>query len=218
MRPARGALLVGGEVGLQEVLIDVRPLLRDPAARGLGSLAGQVLPGGVAAREVESRVQDPAGLVVLDLVQPADPGRRLGGGLDLGEVLVQPASELPGAARAGEQERRRPLHVVGDDRRRDAARLVEQAHAAVVACDERALRGGERDMELPARVLAVDEQRARDPDRNLGGSDEVLDVATHGCGIERVRRDVLEARSGLIAHEARAPLRGLARRCAASRV
>src|SRR3954449_3651994 len=50
------ALLVGGERALEEVVLDVRELADDPAARLLRGLAGHVLPRRVAGRVVESRV------------------------------------------------------------------------------------------------------------------------------------------------------------------
>jgi hypothetical protein len=55
-------------------------------------------------------------------------------------------------------------------------------------------------------VLAVDEQRAGHADRHLRHADEVLDVARQHRRVERVARDVLERRAGLLAHELRAAL------------
>ena len=123
-----------------------------------------------------------------------DLRRRLGDLADLVEVLVEPLAERARLARALEQERRRALHAVVHDRRRHAARLVEQLHAAVVGGDQRALGGRHRDVELALRVLAVDQQRAGDADRDLGDAGEVLDVAGQGGRVERVGRRRARAR------------------------
>ena len=122
------------------------------------------------------------------------------------------SSHSPNAARparALEQERRRALHAVVHDRRLHAARRVQQLHAAVVGGDERALGGRHRDVELALGVLAVDEQRARDPERDLGDAGEVLDVARQLGGIQRVGADVLERGAGLLAQELAAGRGGL---------
>src|SRR4051794_12860727 len=71
------ALLVGGEVGLEEVMLDVRVLLDDPAARRLCGLAGEVLARRVAGRVVEARVEHAARRVLLDVEQLPRAGRRL---------------------------------------------------------------------------------------------------------------------------------------------
>jgi hypothetical protein len=60
-------------------------------------------------------------------------------------------------------------------------------------------------------VLAVHEQRAGQPDRNLSDADELLDVARQDRRVERVARDVLEPRAGLLLDEVGAFLRGVAR-------
>jgi hypothetical protein len=60
-------------------------------------------------------------------------------------------------------------------------------------------------------VLAVHEQRARQPDRNLRDADELLDVARQDRRVERVARDVLEPRGGLLLDELGTFLRGFAR-------
>jgi hypothetical protein len=46
-------------------------------------------------------------------------------------------------------------------------------------------------------VLAVDEQRAGQPDRHLRDTEEVLDVAGQHGRVEGVAADVLELASGL---------------------
>ncbi len=131
------------------------------------------------------------------------PGPR--GGLaprpDLVEVLAQPGAELARLARRVEQECGSALHVVVDHGRGDAAGLVQQAHAAVVAGHQRSLGGGHRHVELALGVLAVDQQRPRQPDRNLGDSDEMLDVAGGERRIERIIGYVLKRDTGPFTHE-----------------
>ena len=170
-------------------------VLDDPLAGRLGRLAGQVLAGGVAGRVVEAGKEHPARRVLLDVVKPPGAGGGLRRALDLAEVLVQPASEVARFARALEEEGWGPLHAVVDDCRDHAAGLVDQAHSAVVARHQRALRGRERHVELAARVLAVDEERAGEADRDLRHADERLDVARQHRGVERVARHVLERRA-----------------------
>jgi hypothetical protein len=186
------ALLVGREVRLEEVVLDARVVGHDPLAGGLRRLARQVLARCVAGRVVEAREQHAAGAVLLDLDQAARACRFLGGRLDLVEVLAQPEAELARLARALEQERRRALHAVVQDRGRHAAALVEQAHAAVVRSDERALGCRQRNVELALRVLAVHEQRPRQADRYLRDTEELLDVAGQSRRVERVVRHVLQ--------------------------
>jgi hypothetical protein len=93
------------------------------------------------------------------------------------------------------------LHVVGDDRRRHATSLVQQPHTAVVARHERPLGSGQRHVKLSLGVLAVDEQRSGEPDRDLGDADELLDVAGGDLRIERVVRNVLQIGAGLLLGE-----------------
>jgi hypothetical protein len=65
------ALLVGGEVRLEEVVLDGVVVRLDPPAGGLCRFPRQVLAGGVAGGVVEARVEDAAGGVLLDLHEPA---------------------------------------------------------------------------------------------------------------------------------------------------
>ena len=132
-------------------------MLEDPVAGGLRGLAGEVLPGGVARREVEAREEHSARRVLLDVLQAARPGGRVGSGLDRVEVLDQPGAERARLAGAIEQEAGSPLHPVVEHGCPDAARRVQQLHAAVVAGDERSLGGGQRDVELALGVFTVDE-------------------------------------------------------------
>ncbi len=186
---------------LQEVVLEVRVLAEDPAARLLRGLAGHVLARRVTGRVVEARVQLAPGRVLLDLHQLARRGGRLGRRLDLVEVLLQPLAERARLARAREDEHRCALHAVVDDGGLDPAGLVEQPHAAVVAGDQRPLGRRERHVELALRVLAVDEQRAGEADRDLGDADEVLDVAAGDGRVEGVVREVLELDARLLADE-----------------
>ena len=78
---------------------------------------------------------------------------------------------------------------------------LEQAHAAVVAGDQRALGGRQRNIEVSLGVLAVDAQRTGHADRNLRDAGEVLDVARQHARVERELPDVIEACSGLVAQE-----------------
>src|SRR5215207_1194591 len=204
-----GALLVGRERALEEVLLDVGELADDPAACLLRGLAGHVLPRRVTGRVVEARVDVPRGRVALDLREPAAAGRRLGGRLDLVEVLVEPAAEDPRLPRAGHDEDRCALHPVGHDRRLHPASLIEKAHAAVVARHQRPLGRRHRHVELALRMLSVDEQGPGETDRDLGDAEELLDVAARDRRVERVVRDVLEHHPGPLAHEAPALLRRL---------
>ena len=114
-------------------------------------------------------------------------------------------AELARLHRIVEDEYRRALHVFLDHRRPDAAALVEQPHAAVVAGDQRALGGRERNVEVALGVLAVDPQRTGQADRHLGHADEILDVAGQHAGIERVG-PTCELGAGVLADEL-APLR-----------
>jgi hypothetical protein len=100
------ALLVGGEVGLEQELLYARVVIVDPAARRLGRLAGEVLAGGIVRRVIEAAEQDAAGRVLLDVLQAPGAGGLLGGG-DLVEVLLEPAPEVARLARAGAPGRRR---------------------------------------------------------------------------------------------------------------
>ena len=105
-----------------------------------------------------------------------------------------------------EDEDRRALHELLDDRGLDAAALAEQPHAAVVAGDQRAFARRHRDVELALGVLAVDAQRPGEADRHLGHAHEVLDVARQHAGIEREAADVLERGAGaLLRRSAAAP-------------
>src|SRR3954454_13532562 len=90
------ALLVGGEVRLEEELAYLGAVLDDPRAGGRGGFAGEVLACRVAGRVVEAAEHDPAGRVLLDVAQPPGSRRRFGGLLDLVEVLDQPLPEGPG--------------------------------------------------------------------------------------------------------------------------
>ena len=195
------ALLVRREVRLQEPLLDAVVLRRDPRGRRLRRLAGEVLARGVAGRVVEARVEDAAGRVLLDVLQPPGARRGLGHLLDLVEVLVEPHAERPRLARAGEDEGRRALHAVVEHGGLHAARLVEELHAAVVGGHERPLGRRERHVELALGLLAVDEQRTGEPDRDLGHAGELLDVAGQDRGVERVGADVLELRARALAQE-----------------
>jgi hypothetical protein len=103
------ALLVGREVRLEEVVLDARVVGDDPLARRLRRLAGQVLTGRIAGRVVEAGEDDAARCVSLDLDQLPRARRRLGGLLDVVEVLLEPAGEVARLARAREQERRRTM-------------------------------------------------------------------------------------------------------------
>ena len=73
-----------------------------------------------------------------------------------------------------------------------AAALGEQPHPAVVAGDQRAFGGRQRDEEVALGVLAVDPQRAGEADRDLRDAEEVLDVAGQRRRVERVAADVVE--------------------------
>ncbi|MEZ5059900.1 MAG: hypothetical protein R2700_00025 [Solirubrobacterales bacterium] len=119
----------------------------------------------------------------------------LGGRLDLVEVIVHPARERRHLAGAGEAEAGSPLHRVVEDGRLHAADLPQQLHAAVVARDQRPLRGRHRNVELALGVLAVDEQGPRETDRHLCDAEEVLDVAGQDPRVEGVASDVLERRA-----------------------
>jgi hypothetical protein len=96
-------------------------------------------PGGVAGCVVEAAEHDPAGGVLLDVLQLARAGRLLGRLLDVVEVLVEPSAEQPGVARAVEEEG-------GDALQRSSmivvltpARLPDELHAAVLGGQKRAL-------------------------------------------------------------------------------
>ncbi len=123
------------------------------------------------------------------------------------QVVVDPLREVARVAGVVEDEDRGALHGVLDHGRRDAAGLVEDLHAAAVGGDERALGGRQRDQELALRVLAVDSQRAREADRDLGDADEVLDVAARHRRVEGVPVDVLELLAAVVADEALPHLR-----------
>src|SRR5919109_52120 len=196
-----GALLVGGEVRLEEVVLELRVVGSDPLAGHRGRLPGHVLARGVPGRVVEAAEQDAARGVLLDVEQLAGPRRALGHLLDLLEVVVEPVGELARVAGALEDEGGRALHLVGHDGGGDAARLAQQPHAAVVARDQRALGGSERHVELALGVLAVDEQRPGHAERDLSDADEVLDVALGDPRIERVLGDVLERGAGALLQE-----------------
>ena len=203
---------------LEEEALDRRLVVRDdPRAGGRRRLAGHVLARGVAGRVVEARVEHAAGRVLLDVdaAGPTWSSPRRPRAIS-SKCSLEPLAEVARLAGALEQERRRALHAVVDDRRLHAARLAEQLHAAVVGGDERALGGRQRDVELALGVLAVDQQRAGDADRHLRDADEVLDVARHERGIERVRADVLERGAGLLGQE-RAPARRPPRGCSRCR-
>src|SRR5215211_871206 len=60
-------------------------------------------------------------------------------------------------------------------------------------------------------VLAVDQERPGDAERDLGDADEVLDVAGGDVGVERVARDVLELDLGVLFDEGAPLVSGLAR-------
>jgi hypothetical protein len=58
-------------------------------------------------------------------------------------------------------------------------------------------------------VLAGDEQRAREADRDLCDAHELLDVAPEHVGVEGVRADVVERGAGVLGRELAAPGRGV---------
>src|SRR5439155_10817374 len=60
-------------------------------------------------------------------------------------------------------------------------------------------------------VLAVDQQRPGETQRDLGGAHEVLDVARQDGRVERVAADVLEGHAGALARELQARPRRVAR-------
>ena len=86
---------------------------------------------------------------------------------------------------------------------------AEQPHAAIIARDQRAFGRRHRHVEVAVGVLALDQERAGEPDRHLGRADEILDVAGQGARIEGMPADVVEPRAGSLLDEG-APLgRGL---------
>ena len=170
--------------------------------------ARQVLPRGVSGGVVEPEEQVPAGRELLDVVQPAGPGGRFGLALDGAEAGRHPLPERPGLSRAVETEGRCALHPVVHHRGRDPARAVQQLHAPVVAGDQRPFGCRQRHVELSPRVLTLDQQRPRDPDRHLRGADEVLDVPGGQGRVEGVPADVLGMDAGDLADELPALRRG----------
>jgi hypothetical protein len=114
--------------------------------------------------------------VGVDVEQLADARRRLGRLADLGHVRVDPVAEVARLAGRVEDEHRRALHAVVDDRARHAAGEVEHLDAAVVGGDERALGRRQRDEELALACSPLTE-RPGEADRHLRHAGEVLDVA-----------------------------------------
>jgi hypothetical protein len=93
-----------------------------------------------------------------------------------------PIAELARLRRVVEDEDRRALHELLDDRRLDAAALAQQAHAAVVARDQRASRSSHRHEEV---ALACSPTMPSGPARPIGtwaNAHEVLDVARQNRG------------------------------------
>jgi hypothetical protein len=75
----------------------------------------------------------------------------------------------------------------------------------VVARDQRALGRCHRHVILALGVLAVDQQRAGEPDRDLRDAHKLLDVAVHDRWIERVTARMLERGAGALANELGSP-------------
>ncbi len=123
------------------------------------------------------------------------------------QVVVDPLREVARVAGVIEDEDRGALHGVLDHRRGDAAGLVEDLHAAAVGGDQRPLGGRERNQELALGVLAVDQQRPREADRNLRHADEVLDVAARHRRVEGEAIDVLHRLAAVFRDEALPHLR-----------
>ena len=203
-------LLVGVQVrGKDEVLEPVRVLVDDPPARLVHRLRHHVLAGGVTGGEVEAEKAHPAQRVLLDVAKLAESGRLLGLGLDGGEALIDPVAEVACGPGVAEHEDGCPLHGVVDDRRRDSTRFAGDPHASAVAGDQSALGGCQRHEVLSARVLAVNEQRAGEPQGHLGHAAEALHVPGYNAGIEREGGDVIEACARLRAHHLAPRRRGL---------
>jgi hypothetical protein len=184
------ALLVGGQVGLQAELAHARAVRHDPPACPRRRLTGHVLSRGVPGGVAEPEEDKPAGRELLDVARAASAGCRVRLPLDVTEAGRHPLPERPGLSRAVEAERRRPLHPVVHHGGRDAARGMQQLHAPVVAGDQRPFGRRQRHVELPRRVLAVHQQRPGDPDRQLGGADEVLHVPGNHGRVQRVAADI----------------------------
>ena len=185
------ALLVRGQVGFQVEVPDPGVVRPDPGAGAQGGLAGEVLPGRVAGGVVEPQEHEPARGELLDVVQAADPGGGIGLGLDRREAGRNPVPEGAGLPRAVEAEGRGALHDVRHHGGPHPAGRVDQLHAAVVARHQGALGRGQRHVERPAGMLAVNQQRPRHPDRHLGHADEVLDVPGQDRRVERIAADML---------------------------
>ncbi len=130
----------------------------------------------------------------LDPQQPAVPGGGFGFALQRLEESRQVAGERRRFGHAVEHEDRRDAVLVRQDARRDAAGPGEGDHAPLIGAHQRPLRGGQRDVEEAARVLACDRQRTRDAHRHLHGADRVFDIAAHLLAGDAGRADVLEAR------------------------
>ena len=111
-------------------------------------------------------------------------------------MRVDPRAEFARLEGVLEQENRRALHRPRDHRRLGAAALGDEAHAAIVAGDQRPLGGRHRNVKFALRALAVDAQRPGEPDRHLRRADEILDIARKAFRIERVAADMVEARFG----------------------
>ena len=117
------------------------------------------------------------------------------------EVSGEPDAEGAGFPSAVEAEGRSPLHGLRDHGGPHPAGRVQQLHAAAVARHQGALGGGQRHVERPPGVLAVHQQRPRDPDRHLGDADEVLDVAVEHGRVEGVAAEVLRGDAGRLGKE-----------------
>ena len=182
-------LLVGIQVrGEHEVLEPVRMLVDYPPARLVHRLRHHVLSGGVTGCEVEAEPAHPAQRVLLDVAKLAGSGRLFRLVLDGGEALVNPAAEVACGPSVAKHEHGCPLHGVVDDRRRNASRFAGDSHASVVAGDQSALGGRQRHEVLPFGVLAVNEQRAGEPQRYLGHAGEALHVARQAARRDRTKR------------------------------
>jgi hypothetical protein len=169
-----------------------RVLLTDPFARDGGGLTRHVLAGGIARGVIEAGVEQVADGVLLDLDECADARRGVRRTLDVIESLDQPLAEAAGLPRVGEHEHRRPLHRRLDDGRLHASALGDDAHAAAMACHQRAFRRRQRNVEIALRMLAVNAERAGEADRHLRHPDEVLDVPRGAAGFERAARDLAQ--------------------------
>ena len=151
----------------------------------VGTDRDHVLPCGIARMEVQDDVHEVGLQLDPDFEKPAVAGLTRGHFAHLLELAHRPGRELNGLPHRLELEPRCTLNLFDGGDTSGSAGQGDQAGAPSVAGDQRTLRRGERDVEVPIGVQPIDSERADQSGGDPGHPDVVLDVPLERGGIRR---------------------------------